>query len=608
MSFQNISRPLILLMTALIVFSLDAQQLHESISVEGKYVPDVIKIDKMYAFPKRVKGVLESSPLRYDENGVTASFMPLPVTMQATGWCTSRRIDDSRGYLEFAAGSYLNSNLSAGYRFMDNASTLAGIRLQHNSTSLFRPEIEGVASATKQYRYDESVALYVSHFFKGTGRLDASLDFHPSFFNYYGFRDFNDSEKKAPAQTLNDISFRLDWRSPLRAASNSGWYASGTIRNFAFSSLPLPSAPGNTYGACRETDVALRSGVKIPWDNGSSIVIDAILEMLFYNAGNYFGVDNYSLLTLNPYYRFTKGLLDIRIGADIDLAFKAGESGNRYPLFHIAPDLRFGLQAEQVGIYLNLTGETTLNTLAHLHELDYYSLPALTSTRPTHTPLDAAVGINFGPFSGFSAGVEGRFRSSRNVTLGGWYQAWLDYGSSPVPGLNPKPSPGVEMNYCSEDEGININGVSLKGMLKYDQGKYFSILAEGTWQPGEGKKGFFNGYDRPEITGSIKICINPISPLSINTGFDFRGGRKIYVKSTETLLSGNTLINGTEKTLHSLSLSNVSLLNLGASWSFNDHLSVMLQADNLLNRHYDILPLQPSQGIIITGGLKWLFR
>lgn len=38
-----------------------------------------------------------------------------------------------------------------------------------------------------RYRYDESVGLYISHVFKGYGRLDASLDYHVGMFNYYGY-------------------------------------------------------------------------------------------------------------------------------------------------------------------------------------------------------------------------------------------------------------------------------------------------------------------------------------------------------------------------------------------------------------------------------------
>lgn len=118
-----------------------AAQLHESISVEGKYVPEIIKVDRINTFPKPLKFSMAASPLEYEKSGVAAAFIPSMLAMPATGWNDTKEFSSNRGYLELGAGSWLNSTLSAGYRFVDNASTLAGIRLQHNSTSLWKPHM-----------------------------------------------------------------------------------------------------------------------------------------------------------------------------------------------------------------------------------------------------------------------------------------------------------------------------------------------------------------------------------------------------------------------------------------------------------------------------------
>ena len=45
-------------------------QYNQSISVDGKYVPEVFRLDRINSFPKQVKFTLETSPLSYDGKSV----------------------------------------------------------------------------------------------------------------------------------------------------------------------------------------------------------------------------------------------------------------------------------------------------------------------------------------------------------------------------------------------------------------------------------------------------------------------------------------------------------------------------------------------------------
>lgn len=621
MTLRNIYLGTSLVFAAAGVFPAGAQ-LHESINVEGKYVPEIIRVDRINTFPKAMKFSLGATPLDYESGGVAAAFSPSLMTMPATGWKDTRYVAGNKGYLEFGAGSWLNSTLSAGYRFVDNSSTLFGLRLQHNSTSLWKPRQSQATEDVAQYRYDESIGLYASHVFKGYGRLDASLDYHVGLFNYYGFSSNDitgDTSVDAPTQTLNDLALRIDWKSLVTPSSSLSYGATARIRHFAYRALTLPELWG--FGKAkgdRETNVGLAGNVRLPWDNGSSIGLDADLNLLFYGGDNpVFSYspgkgeaditlarpDNYGMLTLTPYYRFTRGLLDIRLGADVDLAFNAGPEGNRYSLFHIAPDVKFALQKGQFGMYLNILGGSTLNTLASLYQQDYYMMPALTSTRPAYTPLDATIGVNLGPFSGFSIGVEGSFRSSRNVPLGGWHQVWMNAGMNAIPAINDASG---KMQYSLESDGINLHGVSLGGYISYEPSEILSLKAKASIQLQDGEKGYFNGYDRPKVTGRIEATLRPMNPLSINIGYDLRAKRTIYTRGSADIHNGNISGDNNGK-LYGIHLPALTLLNLSASWDFTHNFSVWMQADNLLNRHDDYLPMLPMQGISIIAGLKILF-
>ncbi len=616
---------LYILMMAVLGFVGARAQLHESISVEGKYVPEVIRVDRINVFPKAVNFALNSSPMEYEWGGVAASFQPYAFAMPATGWRDTHDYVANRGYLELGAGSWLNSTLSAGYRFVDNSHTLVGIRLQHNSTSLWKPNVSTIDD--KQYRYDESIGLYASHIFKGVGRLEAAFDYHLGLFNYYGTNaplSFSSIATttgiKFPTQTINDASLRVDWHSLLKASNSLQYDASLRIRHLGFRALPLPYLEKEAKGN-RETDVELSGSLRMPWDNGSSIGLDADLNVLVYGGEKEtltwgsVGMteltlskpENYGMLTLTPYYRFSKGLLDIRLGADVDLSFNAGPDGNRYSFFHIAPDVRFSLQSGGFGMYLELLGGSELNTLANLRRYDYYQMPALTTTRPTYTPLDAAFGVNAGPFAGFSIGANLRYRASKHVPLGGWYQIWLNNGNLPIDGLSNSTS-SDRMEYSLNSDGINLHGFSVGANLSYEPISALRLKAEGNWQPQKGEKGFFNGYDRPRVTARFEAMVKPIEPLRITIGYDYRGVRNIYTASVPEVTTGGLITSEEKTSFHSLRLPDLTLLNLSASWSFSKTFSIWVQGDNLLNRHDAVLPGLPTQGVVVTGGFSWLIR
>lgn len=595
-------------------------QLHENVTVEGHYVPEIIRADRINVFPSAFTPRFDGGRMEYELNGVPASFRPAVVAMPATGWRSIRSIDTHRGYVDFQAGSWLNTSLSAGYRIVDTSSTLFGVTLQHNSTSLWKPKLSEGASDVKRESCDESVGLYASHVFSGAGRLDASLRYHVGCFNYYGYHAPlypQDVEVNAPTQTLNDIDFRAGWRSLLTAVPSVSYYTNVGVRYFGYRSLYLPRVSMERIKGLRETDFSVEAGVRAPWADGSSAGVDVRFDYLGYSGGKEVvfagqslpGIDDYGMLTLTPSYDFTKGLLQIHVGADIDLAFNAGPEGSRYSLFHIAPDVRFALRRGGFGMSLDLLGGSELQTLASQWQLDYYQMPRLATTRPVYTPLDARLGIEAGPFAGFAAGVSVAWKSTRRVSQLGWYTVMLDYGTRVAPGVGI--GSGEVPRYSLDADGLSISGVSLGAHLDYDPGKYVRLHGDVNYQPQDGKRGYFNGYDRPRWILRAEGVLTPVKPLSVTLSYEYRGVRNIYGNTLPARpgAGGNVSVDGSSlsPSLMSMRLPDLTLLGLSASWSFTDSFSVSLRGDNLLNRHDALLPSLPSEGVSITAGLQWLF-
>lgn len=604
------------------LFTLSAgAQLKENVEVEGRYVPEIIRADRINTFPSLFTPQFQTSALTYEENGVPASFLPTVMTMPATGWRASRVIDAKKGYLDIAAGSWLNSSLSAGYRFVDNATTVAGVRLQHNSTSLWKPKLSAPTADVKRERYDENIGIYAAHIFKGIGRLDASLDYHVGYFNYYDYAPVelpaSLESVDAPTQTLNDVRFKIGWRSPLTSTPSLSYYGTVTFNHFAYRALYMPGADGLLLHGkgMRESQLSVDAGIGAPWGDGSSAGLNVKADALMYGEREqtvmgrtlFPGISNYGMVSLNPYYDFTRGLLQIHIGADIDLAVNAGPKGSRYSFFHIAPDVKFAMRSGSFGMYLNLLGGSELQTLANLWQLDYYQMPRLATTRPVYCPLDGRFGINLGPFSGVSADFSVAWKSTERVPLRGWYTPMLNYGTQQMPGIDEATGRPA---YSLDADGLSIHGFSLCGRLAYDPGKYVKLHGEVSYQPQDGKKGYFNGYDRPRWIAGVGADITPIEPLDINIAYEYRGVRRAYCHSYATLpTTPGAVVDGAldRPILGSMRLPDLTLLSIGGRWKFTRDFSVSLRGDNLLNRHDALLPGLPAEGVCIIGGLEWLF-
>ena len=587
-----------------------AQTLHESISVEGKYVPDIIRLDRMYVFPEARVFPLESSPMPYEWRGVAAAFEPSLMTMPVTGWRVSRAPRRNQGYLEADLGSWLNSNLSAGGRFVDNGITTAGAWLQFNSSSLWKPSLSTATADRQRALYDGTLGVYLSHDFAQAGRLDAALSWQTGYFNYFMWRP--DREEDAPSQTLNDLAVRLGWTSPYHLGE-VGWNASVSARRFAYRRFYLPEMESGVKPAC-ESGVSVQGGVVMPWESGSSIGLDAVADIMLYSHQEdinptqgllIVAPDNYTQLALNPFYRFSRGLLNVKAGVEIDLTFNAGLPGKRFSMFHIAPDVKLDFRSGPVGVWLDLLGGSELQTLASQHENDYYSMPVLSNTRPVYSPLDATLGVSFGPFSGFSAGVEFAWKSSNKVPLGGWY-SWMlaDYSS---PWASDPELSSMSPLYGFDTEGLTVKGMSLGLDLAYTTGKVFSIKGSVRYQPQKEGKGYFNGLDRPRWVAEAGMTLNPWGGLKFNVDYSYRGVRTVYTRLTPSRPSVSIDGSGHDSRVAGMRLPDLCMLGAGVSYSFTPSFGLSVQAQNLLNRHDAVLPGLPSEGICITGGFNLLF-
>lgn len=568
-------------------------QYNPTIDVEGTYKPEVILQDRINSFPERVRlGTLESR-LEYDLEGVVTNFAPTGVPMPATGWNAVRGDYPYRGYVGAAIGSWLDFRFNAGYRFVATDNTLAGVYLRHNSTSLWKPDFGKNIKEFRRKMADQELGLYIRHIEPGTGMLDADLRYRLAYFNYYGYHyEGTGGQTSAPTQTLNDLKFHALWQS--RGERSFQYHAGINVKYNGFRSYYTRLAADNLKGN-RETIVTPRLGALFGFGSDSSIGLDLAADIVAYAGAKddlrATGPDNYTRLSLNPYYKKEGESVYLYAGPRIDLMFNNG------PFLRIAPDFRLGWHVRGIAMELTAGGGTELNTVASNVSESLYCVPVIYDAEPVYVPLEAGLKFTFGPFAGFKADITGKFRRSLGQHMdGGWYSPFLR-------GYGPFTEPGSPWRAAYEGSVLNMYGVQMSLNLSYEYGRYFGIEAGATYQPQDGKKGYFNGWDLPEATGHIAVRSNPWSSLKLGVNWNMRACRKPLMAYVMTNANGEA-----ESKVENLHLKNWSSVDFNVSYDILKNLTVEFEVQNLTNRlHQEWLPGLPTPGITVHGGVVFQF-
>ncbi|MDE5840070.1 MAG: hypothetical protein K2H49_04045, partial [Muribaculaceae bacterium] len=536
-----------------------------SVTVEGHYKPEVFAADRLAMLPEVLMLKVADSPMRYDRKGVTAAFAPDALPMTATGWRTSKDYDRCKGYVDVRLGSWLNSSVSAGYNAIRNEDTRLNVYLQHNSTSLWQAWKEnadaGIPAADRRFRYDETIGADLQQKIGYAGVLTAAAQYHLGYFNYYGTDSGSSKEGRisAPTQTLNDVYVKAGWTGPDIGKLSYG--ADAEVRYFGYRSmyLPLPGTEGKLAAdrGSRETELNIGGNVRYKTGKNAQIEVNVRYSGVINAVGN-----NVNRGELIPAYVFSRKSLSLRLGLN------AAVTGNgERTRFRIAPDVMLSARKGIVAFSASAGGGTHLRTLAWAHTYDYYSDPGTGCYRAAYTPVDARIAVQLNPGGRWTFGVDGAWRTTIDETFGGYYQALLN--GTMLPG-NAFP------------EGGRIHGFSLGVNAGYDFCRYISLKGKGTWQPQDGSKGYFNGFDRAAFTAEVSAESRPIDKLIIGLCYRLRAKR--------LLLSDN-----------------ISRLDLKGDYRITDRISVGAELNNLLNRHEEMLPGLPLEGFNLTGGVQITF-
>ena len=563
-------------------YAQDEKDLNKTIVVEKEFVPVEIKAVKPVAQPKEAPVTTEKVQLRFSDWALPAQFEPQAVVQSPIAYpdeslAKFRR----RGYVDLAMGNYLNIVGSAGYRIIDKEKTSLGIWLQHNSTSAdllddyANDKGETFSDPEKQNVIDDRLGVDFNNKFR-RGIIDASIGYHFSKFNYFAAID-NATDNDKEKQSVNDFRMALGWRNLDDASTRYRLGAEFNYFGFDYGKLKSDNIDGLS-----EIDFRLKAAISQTFGDRSYAGVDAAFQLV--------GLDNialespesiesieldsetFGMVSLTPNYEKRSNNMRLRIGARVDISFNNGAT------FRFAPDVKFDYAFNDVvSLAVDATGGNTINTVHNIFARNRYMDPSL-RLPTTYTLIDATAAVRLGLIKGLSISPFVGFAATRH---------------SIVPTMPFSPTSG-QISYAD----IDLNGLKVGLQLGYRYGSLVDFSAKYAFTPQSEDSGYAADDNRAEHNLDATVNVRPISKLNIGIGYRLRALR--------TVSSVNNAADGS-KDYSSKLLSNISNINLSASYQINDLISVFCQANNLLNREYELYDGIPAQKFNILGGVGLTF-
>lgn len=523
--------------------------MNRTVVVEQEYAPDIMDANKINVLPTVEEPTVSKGAVNYATTPVPATNIPT-ATMQPYMGKESRVIANP-GYARLGYGNYGNLDILGNYlfRFTDKDKLNLNLQVDGMDGKLDIPESD---QTWNSYYYRTKAGVDFLHQFD---KVDFNVggNFGLSNFNFYNY---------APASkqkfTSGDVRFGLKSTDEMQS-----------IQYNAEANLLFYQRQHDAIGAdLGETILRTKAEVAFPIGDIHRIAIDAEMNNVFLKGD---GLENYSLIEVNPAYEWENDSWKLHLGIHTDFGLGT-ESG-----VHLSPDVKIQyLFSDRYVLYANATGGDKLNDFRRLESLSPYGT-IVSQPAHTHERINTAIGFKASPTAGLWFDLFAGYQNIEDDLLQGFHYPTLYVYSATTEYVMSTP-------YLSFMQ-TNTNNTYAGVRLNYTWKNIFSLQTSGIYRSWDADTE--NALVMlPKFDFNINADIRPISSLLLNVGYQHTAREKI-----ESL--GN--------------VSPVSNLYLGGEYRFLNGVSVYTRINNLLNKEYSYYLGYPSEGFNFVGGVAFRF-
>ena len=549
------------MLLSVVITEAEAQNIDREVTIEKEYTPEVDAAVKKTGIPQAENPLVEKPVNEYSTWAVPLSGNPTSQPLLVSELKSEESFINQRGYANFGMGNNLNINADAGIRIINTKRNQLGVWYNHTSTGghLKYKDNVPVYGGEKVYQHLNSnvVNATYKHAFDKL-EWTTSFAYKHNKFNYYGAKltpnipTIAETEYQKVNQYAGGTSFRSTKNKDVTINASVGF--TGYYNNIGYM---IGEEGGRENHLTANLELAARLG-----SNNNRLGFEFDMNNLFYNDAA--EADNYTMLTLTPFYKFTNEKIRLKVGARMDISVNDGT------VLRFAPDFEFNADmGKYFHFYIVVDGGKEINSWSKMSARNIYINPTK-QLNNTYTAANAVMGLLFDYIPGVQLRVYGGIKTSTNALFD------MRYKESITDGMIASYE---VIDYTPIDAyrwlgGANINfkiKKIIEGEVKWTLNNWRSRSGEGTILSA-----------LPKNEWNIKVGVNPIKNLSINANFYMGIGRGYRYQ--------NSLgVDVFEK------MGDIYDLSLSANYSLTKLISFNLQWNNILSQNYDIYYGMPAQ-------------
>lgn len=557
-------RYITLALASALALSASAQSLTKEITVEHEIIPEQREATRLNFMPSINLSPITATRLSYSERVASSRIASALTILEPAAFDDAIYVSPFKGYAALGFFPMYNTNLSAGYRFIDNERTRVNGWMQYNGTAYKR-------DGSYYRRNTASLGAMLHQAIGGKSVLDAGVGYTFARYNLY------DADALRP-QNLHKFDLNALFRS---SHSDFDYNIGVSFNRFAYVDNPDWALAQPAPFAKRQNLYGVAGGMAFGINDRSSLTIDVdfTASSLRMDYLKEYGSKSDQLLTVTPKYSLSGNNAVLDLGARIDFTFHGDK------VFHIAPDAKLTIMpASQFSLYVKAGGGEHRNTLSSLYDCVPFVQP-YAQNRFSHIPLTADAGITIGPFRGFHFDLYGGYAIANDWLM----PAFMD-----------------DSRICLFEQ-IDMKGWRVGAALGYKYNDIVELKASFEAAPQKYDRGYYLWRDRAKNVLDASLRVTPISALDITAGFELRTKRAMWSVYPDVDLSDPGNINWDEYQPTEVSLGNMSNLKLGALYRIDSQWSAFVRGENLLNKKCLLPGNIPMQGLTGLVGVTYKF-
>lgn len=599
-----------------VVATVSAQgSLSKEITVDKEIVPQEREAQRLPLLPQTIRPDIKTYKLNWSARAVEVSPASEVRVLPPAAWNDAIAPQPYRGYVSAGYMPALQFGVSAGYRLVDNGRTQANVALQYDGTN-YKGSPRLFNGMKPEYRYNYQtfrLGADISHKFGDNRTLGAGVSYmhlsynNPIWYTQQVVQDYQDggfnnisgelaSDEYSFTQKADRIDGNINWNHALDAFSyglnfRTGYFGYGKSP----SNLGGFKGAGNVYFGF-DADFRLKLGDK------SSVGVVASYELVNYRklsraATPWINDDVYGF-SYTSFNKGKNGVVDatayFRTDADtysmllgVHLSSRSGDDKGTL----VYPEVRLAwMPTQQFSAYVRAGGgNVRLNTLGRLWDADPYAC-SFQQVSPSYEKWRGDGGINIGPFEGMT------------VELWGGYTRW---GRLALP-TRPIAMTYADVNSVNFDLGYTglygsgrFTSIHYGAAVGYKYGSVVAVRLSYEGAPDGEDKGYSQWLDRAKCQFKASVSVNPIKNLGIKLEYGISNGRRMYMQPEPNYTKTDEHV--------SVSLGTAASLDLGAYYNIDERFTVWADAENILNRRWQLCYGVMNPGLTGLVGVTYKF-